>query len=41
MAMTVAVAADTTFTYQGELTDNGGLANGSYDIDFSLWGNVG
>ncbi|MDQ7013528.1 MAG: tail fiber domain-containing protein [Planctomycetota bacterium] len=28
---------DTTFTYQGELRENGALADGSFDIDFSLW----
>lgn len=30
-------AQGTAFTYQGELKDNGGLANGAYDMDFSLW----
>lgn len=29
--------ADTSFTYQGELTENGGLANGAFDMEFSLW----
>ena len=33
----LAAANDTTFTYQGELQDNGNLANGSFNIDFSLW----
>jgi hypothetical protein len=28
---------DTTFTYQGELRDNGGLASGTFGIAFSLW----
>ena len=28
---------DTTFSYQGELKDGGVLANGSYDLDFTLW----
>lgn len=28
---------DTGFTYQGSLMDGGGAANGSYDIDLSLW----
>jgi len=30
-------AADTAFTYQGELTENGVPANGTFDIEFSLW----
>jgi len=29
-------AQGTTFTYQGRLTDNGSLANGSYDLQFHL-----
>lgn len=41
MAMTVAVAADTTFSYQGELKESGDLATGSYDMDFSLWDAAG
>ena len=28
---------DTTITYQGELKDNGDLANGSFNMEFSLW----
>ena len=27
----------TAFTYQGELEENGGLANGAFNMDFSLW----
>src|SRR5881397_1083547 len=27
----------TAFTYQGRLTDNGSLANGNYDLRFSLY----
>ena len=30
-------AQGTAFTYQGQLQDNGGLANGLYDIRASLW----
>ncbi|USN98698.1 MAG: hypothetical protein H6810_11110 [Phycisphaeraceae bacterium] len=30
-------ANDTTFTYQGRLTDNGGPANGSYSATFKLY----
>ena len=42
LGFTVALAAsiasaDTTFTYQGELNENGGVANGSFNMDFSLW----
>ena len=37
MAMTTGVAADTTLTYQGELKENGGLANGSFNLEVSLW----
>ena len=29
--------ADTTFTYQGELKENGNLATGSFNLDFRLW----
>jgi len=32
-----AAHADTTFTHQGELKENGDLANGWYNMDFSLW----
>ena len=32
-----AVAQSTAFTYQGRLTDNGGAANGSYDLKFRLY----
>ena len=32
-----AAQTDTSFTYQGELKDNGGPASGSYDMSFSLW----
>ena len=32
-----AAANDTSLTYQGELKQNGGLANGTFDMDFSLW----
>ncbi len=28
---------DTSFTYQGELMDNGNLADGSFNLNFSLW----
>ncbi len=28
---------DTTFTYQGELTELGNPANGLFDLEFSLW----
>jgi len=30
-------AQTTSFTYQGKLSDNGGLANGSYDMQFKLF----
>lgn len=30
-------AEDTAFSYQGRLTDNGSLANGSYDLTFTLY----
>lgn len=29
--------SETTFTYQGELRDSGGLANGPFNMKFSLW----
>src|SRR5437899_8780591 len=32
-----AVAQTTSFTYQGRLTDGGTPANGSYDLQFTLW----
>ena len=28
---------DTVFTYQGELNENGGVANGVFNLDFTLW----
>jgi len=31
------VAADTSFTYQGRLTDNGGTPTGTYDFKFELF----
>ncbi len=34
------VAQDSEFTYQGELTQDGNLANGSFNITFSLWNAV-
>ena len=33
-----ASAQTTTFTYQGELTDSATAANGSYDLQFALFG---
>ncbi len=36
----VASAQTTTFTYQGRLTENGGLASGSYDLQFKLFDTV-
>src|SRR6476661_6578252 len=33
----IAFAQTTTFTYQGKLSDNGNPANGSYDLQFTLW----
>lgn len=36
-ASVMAGTSETTFTYQGELKENGGPANGSYDMSFSLW----
>src|SRR5262245_12134433 len=32
-----AAAQTTAFTYQGRLADNGTAANGSYDLQFTLW----
>src|SRR6266513_5714606 len=32
-----AIAQTTVFSYQGKLTDNGGLANGNYDFQFKLF----
>src|ERR1700687_5475011 len=32
-----ALAQSTTFTYQGRLQDTGTPANGSYDLQFTLW----
>ena len=37
LAGSVAAQTDTTFTYQGELTESGTPANGSYNMDFALW----
>jgi hypothetical protein len=40
MALIVASSSaqtDTTFTYQGSLLDGGSPANGSYNLDFTLW----
>jgi hypothetical protein len=34
---TQAFAQGTAFTYQGRLNDNGGLANGSYDLRFAIY----
>ena len=34
------VAQDSEFTYQGELTQDGNLANGSFNMTFSLWNAV-
>jgi len=34
---TLAIAQPTAFTYQGSLTDNGGLADGIYDFEFDLF----
>lgn len=31
------MAQTTSFTYQGKLTDSGSPANGSYDLQFTLW----
>ena len=31
------VAQGTVFTYQGRLSDNGGPANGQYDLRFTLY----
>lgn len=33
----IAAHADTAFTYQGELRQNGGLADGPFNMDFALW----
>ena len=30
-------AQTSTFTYQGRLTDGGTAANGTYDLQFTLW----
>ncbi len=32
-----AAPLSTAFTYQGNLSDNGSLANGDYDFEFELW----
>ena len=34
---TQAFAQGTAFTYQGRLNDNGGMANGSYDLRFAIY----
>src|SRR5262249_51765789 len=36
-AASVAEAQTTAFSYQGKLTDNGNLANASYDMQFKLF----
>ena len=36
-----AMAQITAFTYQGRLTDDTGLANGPYDLRFTLYGAAG
>ncbi len=33
----LASAQNSTFTYQGELKDSGGLANGAFNMTFALW----
>src|SRR5712671_4899684 len=35
--LSTAFAQSTFFTYQGRLTSGGSVANGSYDLTFSLW----
>src|SRR5438067_3685687 len=35
-----ASAQTTSFTYQGRLTDGGIVANGNYDLQFTLWDNL-
>jgi photosystem II stability/assembly factor-like uncharacterized protein len=35
--LSTAFAQSTAFTYQGSLSDNGGPATGSYNLQFSLW----
>lgn len=36
----VAAQTDTIFTYQGELKQSGEPANGTFNMDFSLWANL-
>jgi hypothetical protein len=36
-ASSLVQAQSTSFTYQGALSDGGTLANGNYDLQFSLW----
>src|SRR5436190_1369104 len=37
ISFSAANAQSTAFTYQGRLTDGGTPANGSYDLQFTLW----
>ena len=37
LASSIALAADTAFTYQGSLMESGSPMNGTADIDVSLW----
>src|SRR5207237_232420 len=41
MSAIPALAQSTTFTYQGRLQDTGTPANGSYDLQFTLWNALG
>jgi hypothetical protein len=36
-----AMAQGTAFTYQGQLSNNGSAANGSYDLAFAIYGSAG
>src|SRR5215469_5699668 len=36
---TSAIGQGTSFTYQGQLRTNGGLANGTYNLQFALYTN--
>jgi len=40
MRVGVALGQTTTFTYQGQLSDAGALANGSFDVRFALFGSA-
>ena len=40
LASAAAAAQTTSFTYQGKLIDSGSPANGSYDLQFTLWDSV-